>query len=209
MNGSPVSESTFVVVKSLQDRLQTVQPGSRAAEATEQAITYALSTNRHDSPAAFLEHDVLRDAYRAVDRRGAAQQRLADGIAGQTMPSGVRITDRSVRLSTYARSADRALVRPGLLTAGGGGAAGATSIVITITPEDHAVSTDLEQRLKDRVRRDLGPLPTLVFETMIHGDTVSEAAARVGVSTSTIDRCRARIRAVVTLYLREDEEVAA
>lgn len=208
MNGSPVSDSTLGVVKSLQDRLKTIQPGSRAAEATEQAITYALSTKRQDRSTQFLQYDVLRDAYRAVDRRGAAQQRLVNGIAAQIMPSGTVITDRNVRISTYARSADRAPVRPGVLTSGGGGTAGASSMVTTITPEDHAVSTDLEQRLRQRLLRDLGPLAALVFDTMVDNDTVHEAAATVGVSTSTIDRCRARIRAVVTTYLHENEVAA-
>jgi hypothetical protein len=71
-----VSPITFEVVESLQHELAKAQPGSTQEGILEKALDYALSDDRPRVSAPFLQHDVLRDARKAVYRTAALAQRF-------------------------------------------------------------------------------------------------------------------------------------
>jgi hypothetical protein len=79
------------VVGRFQRHLRLLEPGSEAAEATEHAITLALSPDRPSKDPDLLFGDALRDARRSVARSRHRRLRVvseAGRIAAQGIPTG-------------------------------------------------------------------------------------------------------------------------
>ena len=88
----------FAVVRALQERVFSFSQGSDKADAAELAIEYALSARRPTRSAAFLLHDVLRDArknfYRQRKFRSAVDEHIVGVVAaGGTIP-GIGLAER-------------------------------------------------------------------------------------------------------------------
>jgi hypothetical protein len=71
-----ISAINFDVVESLQNQLAQASPGSQREQVLEKALDYALSPERKPTSSAFLLHDVIRDARKAVYRTGVLAQRF-------------------------------------------------------------------------------------------------------------------------------------
>lgn len=83
LNGAAIE-----AVERCQRRLWSLRPGSEAAEATEHAITLALSLDRPPKDPDLLLGDVLRDARRTVVRSATRRLRVVCE-AGQLAAQGV------------------------------------------------------------------------------------------------------------------------
>lgn len=202
------------VIQSLQSRLERRttsglaserKPGSRASAIIERAIDYALSPRRTQSEPAFLEHEVLHDAELATRRTADSEARGLAAIATLTAPDHIAFGGR-VEANTYSLATENRWPRPpSVHTCGPAGKVAGTEIVSTITPEDVAVASDLERRLRVSVRSNLGALGSGILDGMIEGESVPEAARRLSVSTRTIDRARHKIRGIASVILNADE----
>jgi hypothetical protein len=79
------------VVERCQRHLRLLKPGTEAAEATEHAITLALSPDRPEKEADLLLGDALRDARRSVVRSRRRKLRVvneAGRLAAQSVATG-------------------------------------------------------------------------------------------------------------------------
>lgn len=211
-----LDDARVLVLKSLQSRLTQRtksgaiterDPGSRTSAIIERAMDYTLSPGRTESEAAFLERGVLRNARMAVRRSADAEARALANVATLCAPSHLAFSGR-VDSSTYLSSIADRHARPSAHTCGPAGKVAGTATVSTVTPEDVAVANDLEQRLRQSVRSQLGALAVQVLDCMIANDSVEEAAAWLGVSDRTVKRTRARIR-VIAVDLPWADKVAA
>lgn len=217
MDQSYLDGARVAVLESLQSRLTRRtgsgviterDPGSRESAAIERAIDYALSRDRTESEPAFLERGVLRNARLAIRRAADAEARVLSDVAALTAPSHLAFSGR-VDSSTYSSAtANRPARPPSAHTYGPGCKVAGTATVSTITPEDAAVANDLERRLRQSVRSQLGAPAAGVLDCMIAEDSVEEAAARLGVSDRTVKRARAKIRVIAASMLRSDQVAA-
>lgn len=183
-------------------------PGSRASAIIERAIEYTLSPDRTESEAAFLQHGVLRNARLAVRRAADAEARVLADVAALVAPSHLAFSGR-VDSSTYSSAMVNRPARPSSVhTNGPAGKVAGTATVASITPEDVAVASDLERRLRESVQAHLGLKAARVLDCMLDNDNVDEAATRLGVSDRTVKRARAKIRVIATALLRADEVAA-
>ncbi|MCO5996268.1 hypothetical protein [Actinoallomurus rhizosphaericola] len=217
MDQSRLGDAKVAVLQSLQSRLtrRTASgvvternPGSRVSLIVERAIDYALSSRRTQSEPAFLEHDVLHDAELASRRTADAEARTLAAIATLTAPDHIAFGGR-VDSNTYSLAAEaRGTRSPSVRTHGPAVKVAGTALVSTITPEDVAVAGDLERRLRVSIKSSLGAVGVHVLDGMIDGESISETARRLNVSTRTIDRARREIR-LVAFSIFEADEIAA
>lgn len=195
-----LEDSRTQVIQTLQSGLTTPSaagpigksPGSFREASAERAIGYALSPARAAAAPQFLERDVLRNAKAAVARSARAEARAVMEVAAMCAPVGVAF-DGQVQTNLRVRAGERC-ERPGVRTSGPGGRAGATALVDTMTPEDVVIARDAFDRLRTAVAKVGSPQTAAVLDGMYEGESVGEAAARLGVSTRTIDRARDVIR---------------
>ncbi len=166
-------------------------PGSFREASAERAIGYALSPARAAAPQ-FLERDVLRNAKAAVARSARAEASAIVEVAARCAPAGMAF-DGKVQTNLHVSAGDRR-ERPGVRTSGPGGRAGATTLVDTMTPEDVVLARDAFDRLRTAVTKAGSSHAAAVLDGMYDGESVREAADRLGVSTRTIDRARDVIR---------------
>lgn len=213
MDESRLDDVRVAVLESLQSRLTwrsrsgvitERDPGSKASATIERAIDYALSPDRTETEAAFLEHGVLRNARLAVRRAADAEARALADVAALCAPSHLAFSGR-VDFNTYSSAtANRPARPPSAQTHGPAGKVAGTATVSTTTPEDVAVASDLEWRLRQSVRAELGAQAAQVLDCMIDNDNVAETAARLTVSDRTVKRERAKIRVIAAGLLQAD-----
>jgi hypothetical protein len=210
---SRLGDAKVAVITSLQSRLvqRTAsgiaaerEPGNRASAIIERAIDYALSPRRTQPVPAFLEHDVLHDAELATRRAADSEAHGLAAIATLTAPDHIAFDGR-VDSNTYSLATENRGPRPpSVHTCGPAGKAAGTAIVSAITPENVAVATDLERRLRVTVRSALGALPSAVLDGMIDGASVPDISHRLSVSTRTVTRARDKIRTIAKTILGAD-----
>ncbi len=195
-----LEDSRAQAVEALQSRLVmpsevgpvAKSPGSFREASIERAIGYALNSARTAEVSEFLERDVLRNARAAVGRSARAETRALTEVAARCAPVGMAF-DGHLRTSLHADAGDRR-ERPGVRTCGPEGRAGATTLVDTTTPEDVVISRDAFDRLRTAVTRAGSPQAAAVLDGMCEGESVGDAAVRLGVSKRTINRARDVIR---------------
>lgn len=194
MKKSSLDDVKCVVVRSLQARLVVStasgipterSPGSRVSDGIERAIDYTLSSRRAQQEPVFLQHDVLRNARLAVRRSAEAEVRALAEIAIVCAPAHVDLRSWPVHRGGRA------------------GKIAGTALISAITPEDVATTGDFERRLQAAVRSAFGVFTAQVLQCMIGGDTVRETAYRLGASTRTVDRARAKIRTLASALLEQ------
>lgn len=183
-------------------------PGSDSSVILEQAIDYALSPARLQAVPAFLEHQVRRDARKAVRRRADAEARGLADIATICAPPNQAFTGRVRSNSVSSATEDRPERPPSVHSCGPTCKIAGTAIVSAITPEDITVASAMERQLRAKVMAELG-IPALgVLNGMLAGETVPDSARRLGLITRTIDRYRAKIRVIASVIWAIDEAAA-
>jgi hypothetical protein len=211
-----LDDAKIVVIQSLQARqsgsspsgtLVERAPGSRTSLSIERAIDYALSPRRKQQQPAFLERDVLRNARLATRRAAAVEERGVTEIAMSCAPTHHAFTGQVNGVRSSGLS-DRPLRPASVRSCGPAGKVAGTAIVTSVTPEDEAVARDLERRLCAQVRAELGALAEQIFRGMIDGDSAAESAARLTVSTRTVERVRNKIRVLATTVIAVDDVAA-
>ena len=129
MQRMPFDDTKSTVIQSLQASL-TVEtsrgpieraPGSRYSIGIERAIDYAVSPRRREPQAAFLKHDVLRNAQLAIRRATMSEARTVATIAAISAPPHRAFNGR---LQTGSRVSDECREQSGVHTSGPGWARG-------------------------------------------------------------------------------------
>lgn len=163
-----ISQINFDVVESLQNQLAKVPPGSQREQVLEKALDYALSVERKSASTAFLLHDVIRDARKAVYRTGVLAQRFQNQLD--------HVVSRGGRFAGFG-------------------------LVDHHSPESSFIAGELEADIRNHLTQTVGEVGIRCLEGLLDGHSVPESSRAIGVSASTVDRTRRKIRLVTTALI--------
>jgi len=165
MQGFAWDDARTSVIQRLQSISGKASPGTETSEIAEHAITLALSAVRIETSPGLFFRNVWRNS-RHVLRRSRRRRPLIIDALDESTPLGRRVL---------------------------AGEAPGTAVIGT--PEEMAITADLEQRIRADVSR-LNGRASECFDGLLRGETVAETAMRLNTTPRYVRHIRSKIRQI-------------